>query len=533
MDAQKYVEELSGIIVNPYGNSVNGSLMAPNSTSDAMVYVSEGAGTITLQSTTSTVVAVYDAEATFRSGQSKIYVYERNPSDVVIKQSLINVGRVSTDFLAGALISSSLKCTNTSATDQIAGNQSQATLHSIPKSVASLTATSLMLNVRDKDSKLVPNVNSKFDGTQSTTICEHLGGAMAFLRDGAKTNLARMGFNLSAAASTASDGIRDNSALDVVKSADFTTGQTYLDYATHALYDSKQSGNTKDPLTFASFKAHLTLNMSVANSGSKGDVVFKLVALDEAGTLLDSVDIEFADVAATGTETSIVFTQSVVSTTSPIARVMVFIEEDPAGTAHDSPSVLTRAQGASGRLEAVEETGDIPGRGIHVCVFEGVNGSASLNFHGANVIAGIPDSTTAFIAGGASLDAPDYDLSTVLDMLQSLKFNIQRAYTVSGATLSGTAVRGIVASPAMFPAMEARSFRKIGRAFRKARKLAQRTRDQLSDAAREVQPVIREAGQILGSMEGGEVYSERLGQADRAISEAQGRGYLKASYGSM
>lgn len=359
---------------------------------------------------------------------------------------------------------------------------------------------------------------------------------MALLRDGAKTNLARMGFNISAAASTAADGINAGAAkVKVIKSSGFTgsgiSAQTYATFASEALYDSGASSNTRDPLTFATYKAQLTLNMTVV-SDTAGDMILKMVGLDEAGGLLDSVLITFGNLA-TSADNTISFTQQLVSTSSPIARIMVFVDADAAGAAHNVESDYIRSLTASGRIEAMEETGDIPGRGVHVAVFEGVNGSASLNFHGANVIAGIPDSATAFIAGGASLEAPDYDLSTVLDMLQSLKFNVQRAMTISGAQLTAQALRGVMNTPPMSAAMHARSFGKIGRAFRKARSLARKTRDSLSDVARTVQPVIRDAGQILGSMEGRGAEVARLQQADDFLSDAQNRGFLKASYGSM
>uniref|UniRef100_A0A2V0RCR9 Uncharacterized protein n=1 Tax=viral metagenome TaxID=1070528 RepID=A0A2V0RCR9_9ZZZZ len=540
MDAQSYVAEVARVVVNPYGNSTSGSLMAPNSTTDAMIYVSEGANTLSLASTTTSVVALYDAEATFRNGQAQVYAYERNSANVVTGLTLIPVGRPSTDFLSGGIISSSMKVSNTSASDSIAGTQSQAVLHSIPRDASALTATSLVLNVRDKQNKLITNINSKFDGTQTTSPTEHMGEKMALLRDGAKSNRVSMGFNIATSAATAADGIIGAEDFLVTKVANFSAGQTFGDYAASAIYDSSRAGNTKNPLTFSTFKVQFRLDINcVAESAIvAGTSRFALVALDSANKLLTSVDI------TTETPGDAVFDLSIdetlVSTTSPIGRVMLFCTEatDSGGTvAHQVDALnknLKRSDTvSSGRIEAVEETADLASRGVHVCVLEGVNEKASINFHAANVIAGIPDSSTAFIAGSGSMVSPDYDLSDVTDLLQTFKFNVPRAYTTSGASAAGEMYFKAVSDSPMNAAMHARSFKKIGRAFRKIGNVAKKVRSQLSDHVRDVQPYLTQATQILGDI-GGERAQMALQGIDRAqqmIEQGRDMGVLQASYG--
>jgi hypothetical protein len=503
---------------------------APNSTADAMIYVSEGAGTISLDDNTKSVVVAYDPEATFRNGQSRVVVYERDSTSAVIKESLVDIGRASTDFLAGAIISSALRVTNTSASDLIAGNQTQATLHSIPKVISSLTSTSLIQNVRDKDAKLISNINSKFEGTQSIVLSEHMGERMALLRDGAKANLARMGFNFSAG-TAGGDGIRTSSnSVDLVApTSDFgTSAISAADKATslaRAIYDSGATGNTKDPITFATFKVHLTFSF-VVTTASAADVTFVARALDSTGVTLDSVEIAVSNPDGSGSSTDfqVSFDQSLVSTTSAISRVTLHVK--------DGTATLKEAVTHSGRLEAVEETGDIPGRGVHVAVIEGVNKNASLNFHGANVIAGIPDSATAFIAGSGTTDQPEYGLSEVQDGLQALKYSVQRAFTVSGANLAAQGIAEMGASSGFKRAL-GRGRSGLIRGFRKFKAVARATREQASDVARTLQPVLQQVGEALSTMEGGEEAGSGMLQLSQAIGNAQDAGVLQASYGRM
>lgn len=519
--AADYVKELSSLMVNPFNNSVNGALPAPTSTADAMVYVSEGQGTLALHNDTTSLVVAYDPEVTFRNGQARVVVYQKTATGAVKQEDLINVGRVSTDFLAGSIISSALRVSNTSATDAIAGNQSQASLHSIPKVVSSLSSTSLIQNVRDKDSKLISNVNSKFDGTQTMSITEHMGEKLALLRDGAKANLARMGFNISSPGSGA-DGIAATGSKTVI-AADY--GATAS--AAQALYDTNQTGNLKNPLTFATFKCHLSLTIPITFSAA-GSVTMILNALDEAGTSLDSVEIEVHNSDSSGgTDLTVVIDQSLVSTTSAIARVTL---HNKVITGGGTVSVANNV--ASGRIEAVEETGDIPGRGVHICIVEGVNNKASINVHAANVIAGIPDSTTAFIAGSGTTDTPEYGISEVTDALQALKYSVQRAYTISGAAIADQGTSQMIASSGFRRAMR-RGRSTMMKGFRAFKDAARVTRDTASDAAKVLQPILQKVGGILSdSDEYGDAGAGML-QLSNAIDAAQDSGVLRASYGRI
>jgi len=149
-------------------------------------------------------------------------------------------------------------------------------------------------------------------------------------------------------------------------------------------------------------------------------------------------------------------------------------------------------------VSALEETADIPGRGLHFCVLEGVNGGASINFHAANVIAGVPDSNNAFISSGGKSDAV-YDYSQVNSMLTTFKHTYPRAFTGAGAAIASMALKEWFELEGFAVQMAALNFKKIGKAIKKTMKDAKRVRANISDIADIAQPIMQEGGAILAS----------------------------------
>jgi hypothetical protein len=484
------------------------------------IYVAEGNGTISCDPGTRSAVVVYDAEASLRRGQPAVLVFERNASDVVTAVKKVNIGRPSTDFLAGGVISSTLTSTNTSSVDDIAGSQTQAILYSVPKGVSDLTATDILQFATDKEAHLISNVSSKADNTRTFGITEHSGSATALLRDKARSNLAEIEYNVSAS-NVASQGFIAPATTLAVTTSD------YIGNVADALYYSKRDPSVS-PFSLASYVAHASLNVSLKNSHVSNAVTsatFIVVAMDAAGGVLDSTTIFMdpdADVAAAGTF-DFQIDVNLSSLTTPIDSIAVFVSALPAGTLERTTSV------SSGRISATEETADIPGRPIHFAVFEGLNPSASLNVHAANILAGTPDSTNAFISGGGSGEDV-YDYSLVNNMLLTFRHTFPRAYTGMGAQIANEALKEWFQLEGMVVAMEAFSFKKIGRAFRQIGRTAKQVRSTTSKVADIAKPVLDEGGMLLASgMFGPRAQKVGMGMlaASTAIDQSQKIGVLE------
>lgn len=519
-DTGRYVGELCKVMASPYQKAVSGRMAAPSSTNGAVLFVSEGSGTVSCESTgtsattTASAVAVYDSEVTTRRGQSAVLIFQRNASGTVIKVNKVNIGRPSTDFLAAGIVSSTLTSANTSAMDNIAGSQTQATLFSVPKEVASLTSTDVLQFSADKEKHLVSNISSKADTTITNVISEHNGAAAALLRDGARSNLVEVEIAVAAGTQAAQGFIATGAALiDANHSSSWTAplGGNYYGNIQHAVWDSKRVAGVS-PFTLATYKSHLNLTLHLAGSSFDG-ATFVAVAMDAAGDVLDTVDIECDTGATVGSDFDYNLDVGLESTTFPIDRLAVFVKVYAGGT-------LQRATGtSSGRVTAIEETADISGRGIHFCVFEGINSGASLNFHAANVIAGIPDSTNAFIASGTGTDEV-YDYGIINNMLLTFKHTFPRAFTGLGAEVATQALADWFELEGMEYSMQAMSFGRIGKAFKQVIPAVKKLRSGASTAADLVKPVLKEGGMLLlGSGIGG-MRGRALGAGMMAGAEA-------------
>lgn len=309
-ESARYVGDLVKLIADPYGKSVSGVMRAPSSAS-ASIFIAEGAGTITCETTTKSAVAFYDPQASLRKGQSSVIIMERNASKVVTKVSAVNVGRPSNDYLAAGLIASSLTCQNTSASDEIAGSQTQATLISVPKDIASINSTDVLQFATDKTKDVVANVSSKSDFTRTHDIPDHQGDRMALLREGAISNKALIKKVLSAASATEKGFIAISTDLTVRQSA-------YYANIGDAIFDSKRVSDIS-PFSLATYSADIDANIALVSSGQlTGDGLFVAVAFDAAGTVLKEQQISAnLELGTTGLDYDLTFSVHFESTTVP------------------------------------------------------------------------------------------------------------------------------------------------------------------------------------------------------------------------
>lgn len=537
-DTVKYVGDLCTLIANPYQKSVSGKMVAPSTAGGSAIYVSEGSGTVSCDANTRSAIAFYDAEASLRRGQPAVVVYERLANGTVHKANRINIGRPSSDFLAGGVISSTLTSANTSGLDDIAGSQTQAVLYSTPSSASSLSATDILQFTTDKDMHLVSNISSKADNTRTFAITEHTGQASAVLSAGARSNQVEIEYSVSAT-SAAQQGFAAATQVFAKVPAKSNSDSPYVSYntlASSAIYNSKLDA-AYSPFTLATYVSHLSLNIPFQVSGATvfASGVLAVVALDAAGGILEKVDVAVdiqGDPLAENVKFDFALDVNLTSATLPIDQVMVFLEssESTDSSVDNSGGILKRSNDvASGRIAATEETADIAGRPVHFAVFEGLNGGASLNFHAANIIAGTPDSQNAFISGGAGSEEV-YDFSLVQNMLLTFRHTFPRAYTGLGSEVATMSLKAWFEMEGMDVALEARSFKKIGKTFRKLLKNAKQARSVASDAANVAQPMLREGGALLASgMFGpeGQALGAGMLAADKGINEARRYGVLE------
>jgi hypothetical protein len=537
-DTNEYVGDLCKLIADPYNKSVSGNMASPGSASGARIYVSEGSGTISaIDDTVKNIVVVYDPEATLRRGQAQMIVFERNSAGVVKKVSAVKVGRSSTDFLAAGVVSSALTVKNTSSVDQIAGAQTQATLYSVPKTIKSLTASDLLQFATDKDSHLISNVTSKMDHTVTNSPTDHNGVSMALLRDKAFSNNANITFNVAASLATAAQGFTQGGAFPVTgggtdagktAQAAAAVGATLPAASiTNALFDSSLD-LTKSPFALDTYKADASFNLSIQaiNNAAASDVVFTAYALAADDTVLAAQSVLITADAANNAAVVASLNCHLESDTLPIDRLVLTPTLGAAAVAYAVERDVAGV--SSGIITANSETADIPGRGIHVCVLEGVNSGASINVHGANVISGVPDSDNAFISNSTSSDKV-YDFSQIQGMLATFKHTIPRAFTGMGASATKFALQEWFSSEGMNVAMEAMSFRRIGRAFKQIGGIAKEVRRGASTAAGVAQPLLKVGG--TGLMMYGGARGKALGAGmlatDQGIDAARATGVLE------
>jgi hypothetical protein len=249
-------------------------------------------------------------------------------------------------------------------------------------------------------------------------------------------------------------------------------------------------------------------------------VKFMLYAVDAAASVLAKTEVSCVGPAG---EITCTFDANLRSSSVPIARLVIELRS--------APGNVQRTSGlSSGLIKSIEESADVPARGLHFAVFEGINTGASINFHAANVIAGVPDSTNAFIASSSPLDAV-YDYSIVNNMLLTFKHTYPRAFTGLGREAGALALKEWFELEGMQMAMMALSFGKIGRAFKTVGRIAKTARSVASKAADVAKPVLTEGGGLLIASGVGGAKGRALGgamlTAAGGIDAAQRAGILQ------
>lgn len=528
-----YVRDITTLMHNPLGKTASGSMRSPASSSGSQVFVQEGSGTVKVTPTTCTnAILVYDPEISLRRGRAAVTVYERNSNNEVIKVNTVNIGRVSTDFVSGGVISSTLAVKNTSASEEISGTQTQAVLFSIPKQVTDITATDLLQFATDKQGHLVSNVNSKEDSTITNSFTEHVGAKQALLRDKASSNVASAQFHVSAS-NQAVQGFIAPSDTTQVASTTISIGATPTitnGVLTSAIYDSGADASY-NPFSLESYSAELDASLALQNfgdltAGAQADQEFKFVvaALDAAGVVLTFTEVstnpfagEIGGTVESLTDFDVHFNVNLSSTTVPIARVAVFFTDGA------QSKVCRTSKVSSATVKSVTENADISERGVHFCVLEGLNSAAAINIHGANVIAGVPDSKNAFISSGAKND-DILNYAIITNMLVTFRTMMPRAFTGFGRGEANEMLAQYYALEGMKVKIAAMSFGDIGRAFKMIGRHATQARKGASQAARIADPFLKYGG--AGLMTGiagpqGQAIGAGMLGASAALSKAR------------
>jgi len=510
---------LGKMLMDPSYQPDGGRLQVPGGYVNTLLYGQEGLASLTLNGSTKSVIAFYDPESAVRTGQNAIHVVERDGSLNALVQTKIPVGTPSTDFLTVGVYNSSLACRNTSGEDLVAGTQTAGVIFSPPRDLSKLTANTLQNIVIDKDRDLLTNLASKLDSTYSICPTNHLGKKMGLSRADAASNRVAITRTYSTKASSSNYDVGGfkltNTTLNSLNSGDTTV------YTTDYLFRSEKSAI--DVLTFASYEAAVDYDIDISftqNTSVSTDFVrltYVVQAEDYAGNVLDQIQLSTInqnladDTGGPPQSANLKLLGSVrVQGDAPIARVVIAglrAENSVSAVPEDFSATNITLQFESGEvtISAIEQTADVPLRPIHVCVFEGVNTSATLTFHGGAGISGVPSSENAFlVAPTKSID--DADQFRVEAYLKSVSDSMPHVQTVSGKVLS-MAMYDTLEKSDLPVALAAFDFKSLKKGFKKMKKVA-KTIKAVADKAG-MTPMLEEAVDAgIGMVPGG-----RLGQA--------------------
>jgi hypothetical protein len=255
-----------------------------------------------------------------------------------------------------------------------------------------------------------------------------------------------------------------------------------------------------NPLTFATYGAKVDVRLLWAENMTTSGVsqsTFVVYGLDSADNIVAS-NVVRAKVSITNANTpEAVFSAGVVSTTAPISRVIVYYALQEG----DIPDTLSANSTAV--ITAYEETADVPGRPVHVCVFEGLNSTATINIASAATMSGIPDSTNVFIGSTGKATPEVYDDNAVTMFLKSVARVVPRAYTIAGLNSVEREVTALYGDKEVTVAFQALSFRKIMRGIRSIAKVAKVPAKEISSyVIRPIEEKAREIASVLDYVPG-------------------------------
>jgi hypothetical protein len=540
---QEYAIETAKVLLNPFTQQATGSLTSPDGDSAVRLYTAKGGSAITLNTSTTSCVLVFDPEASIRNGRLRVIAYERNAANAIIGQQIVFMGRDSADFLAAGIVSSGLKLFNSSGVDTIGGTQTAAVLNSVPRDVSLLTSSDVSNFSSNHARDLAFGVVSRDDATMTVSITEHFGAKKCLSRTNTLSNVVRRDWDDSLGTRSTTSGSSFSPIADFtvnIVGTEMTVAQALANLKsdntaatdTQIPFDTNRLSDANNPLTLATYAADMTLslqpgaNTSIAtdNARFKG----KFVAFDAFNVELATASVQHDPSATGGTPDRMEtfhFAGSLVSTTSPIHRIIFILTQFENGTVAD---VVFTATGTTMHMMAHEETADIPGRPIHVAVFEGLNAGATINVSSSAVISGVPDSANVFIGSYNNEQDDVYDLNATHMFLRSVASVMPRAFTVAGHGKLESEITAYYGGDEVRLAFRALSFAKVGRAIKRAgKKVAKAT----TSAIKAATPVMRQAAAAMAPVPIPQVQAAAIGlRAGADLGESFSRGDAKGSF---
>jgi hypothetical protein len=468
------LSELVNLTVNPMGKRPSELAMSPGGTGGKL-FVLEGGQSLTIDSNITNAVVTFDDIATLRHNELAAVVYQKDASNVVKKVTKIGLARPSNEFKAGAVLSSTLQIKNQSAQLDISGTSSQAIVYSVPDKVASITSTDLM-HLTDAASQVL-NIDQREDSTLTTTIAPDDGLFKAPLKKGCSAQPSSFLAYVSNGVATAANGF-PASATTVTNTA---VGSTALgsDMASQVgLFDSRDfttAEATNNPCTLSTYQVKVDSILGLGATGAVGVgtyINFVVCGLDAAGFVVarKQIDVEVPVALSNGAASQMTaqLTATLISEDVPIADIMI---------TSNAASSLVRGSGqeSSMQLEAIEETGTVAGRGIHIAVLQGLNSNAVLNFRAGSVLDAVVSSENSQFVQSSGY-VPGVSRTALRDGFDEWKAACPKAYTASGAGVAEAAMAGYFNEAGTGAALEARSYgapfhRAIGTARRMAKAL--------------------------------------------------------------
>jgi hypothetical protein len=504
MQATKdYAIEVATTALNSFSKQARGDLEAPNGDENVKLFTARGGSALTLGSTTTSAVVVFDPEASLRNGQLNVGVIERDASDVVTGHRAVNLGRPATDFISAGVLSSGMKVFNSSGVDVIGGTQTAAVLTSVPRDISTLTSTDIANFCSNHERDLASGIVSREDATMTLALTEHFGKKMCLSRANTLTNVVRREWDdaIGTRKTTAGQSLSYVTDTTLTVGVDISVAQSVTTTATHVM-DSDFLDAANNPLTLATYSAEASGWVSLSNPGATHTYYFakfRILALDHDDNVLAYNEIKDVTPVVNGVDFDLRFSGRVTSSTLPIARVVVSMSQ-----ALPDVTELVKTDSAF-KLTAYEETADISARPVHVCVFEGLNASATLNINTTAVLTGVPDSTNVFISSSSDPAPQVADTNAVEMFMKSVARVLPRAFTVGG---HGQVVKDITAlygTEEVEIAFKAMSFDKVASAVKR---VGQRAKKTMRDVAEPLEMI----GDVASNLPG------PYGSAGRALA---------------
>uniref|UniRef100_A0A2V0R8W4 Uncharacterized protein n=1 Tax=viral metagenome TaxID=1070528 RepID=A0A2V0R8W4_9ZZZZ len=442
------LQELVHLTLNPMGKRATENVVSPGGSGGA-IYVLEGGDTLTMENNVTQAVITFDDIATLRHNKLGAVVYQKNASGSVLKVSRVGLARNSSEFKAGAVISSTLQVMNNSANLDISGTISQAIIYSVPDDISSITTTDLM-HLTSPDSQVL-GIDTRTDYTITTNITPDNGLFRAPLGDGCSAQPSSF-HKFATATSSATQGFSDTTTeLAQVASGSVDIGDSATSIT--GIFDTRAAG-ALNPCTLATYRVELESDLVLISNSDEvavgTNITFFALGLDAAGNVIARKDIQVTvPVTMTASVDMSVHIEALLESSEvPIANLLL---------CSDTTDLFRASSANAARLTAIEETGTVAGRGIHVAVLQGLNANAVINLQGGTVIDGVVDQSNAqFVQGKAVVHG--ISRTALRDGFDEWKLVCPKAYTGSGMGAASAVIEEFFGEPSTGGAVEARSY---------------------------------------------------------------------------